>query len=1062
MVIWPAMAEDQPLWRIGSTDTNDSEFALSRGAYTNFVQNFGDPDRAFYVGLSNPQTNWPCVLPGPWDGWAGSSHNNRNHNEWDQMNTLPIGFVLDRVCSNGNCALTIAFCDSSPKHSPCVRATINGAVFERDLLPGGSDRSLHGDFGAAKPQTIQIQFPSSLLKSGYNEIALRSTSGSWCLFDSLRLDAPVGVTLAQPAQTVIRSVSAPPYAVSSKRKSRATVRIEVFENASPATLDIQIGNSKVLPAPLQPGLQVLEIPAPASREGTTTAIRLSVDGQQLCTKDLDLRVSPPVTPADYVDVFMGTAHSRWMIAPGPWMPFGMVKIAPDNQPESWCSGYDYTHEYIDCFSHIHEWTMAGLGMMPTVGPLRTHPGLDGAGYSSRFDKSTEHRGIGYYDVFLKDSGIRVELTATTRASLQRYSFPASDQARVLFPFLLPNEYQMHVLSAKVRRAGPKEIEGEIQTDIPGPYGCDQNYSLHFVSQFDHPFDELGGWQNLAGANVTIKRGFTRPVEELNGWQGGEVFSNVQQLAMSGDCGAFVKFTTVAGEQIEVRTGISLVSTQNARENLKRELSGPFGWNFPAVVKNQRKVWNKLFDRVEIETPNAREKRRFYTNLYRALSGRNTWSDDNGQWVDPYGRMQKLTNPDNVMLGSDALWTTFWNLNQVMNLVAPEWAARWTKSELQLYEKCGWLAKGPAGLKYISVMVAEHEIPLMVAAYQAGITGLDPREILAAAVKMQTSMPQSTPGGGHVGNKDLAAYLKYGYVPVDGPLKGHPSNTFEYAYDDWTVGQLARALGREDLAKEFLARSQNWHNSFDLQTGFARPRLSDGEWRTPFEPMGEPSGPTDFTEANAWQYSWFVPQDIPGLIEAMGRDRFINRLNWAFTVMAPIHFNAISERNQEYPINQGNETCMHVSWLFNWAGKPWLTQKWTHDVLEAYYGYSPADAYWGDEDQGQMASWFIMCAMGLFQTDGGCRVDPIYEIASPLYPKITIHLSKKYYGGRTFTIEAENASPENYYIQSATFNGKPLNQWWIRERDVLKGGKLVLILGPKPNEDWAKGSPLPNP
>jgi predicted alpha-1,2-mannosidase len=1073
-------AESQTLWQIGTLDTNDSEFALANGAYTNFVADFGSPDHAFYVGLSDPQTQWPCILPGPLDIWAGSHYNPRNHNEWDQMNTLPIGFVLDRTARSAgvppagsiasgaatDCVLTIAFCDSTRKNPPRLRITVNGAIFERDLVPGGGDHSLHGDFSEAKPQTIRVPFPASLLKQGYNEIALRTVSGSWCLFDMLQLEAPTSTTLAPPADTIIRSITAPPYSVSSNAKTPATIRVEVFQNtpsgraALPRSLSIQVGDSEAQTVELQSGLQAIEIPAPASPTSGTTSVRVSADGGLLAQTELNLVPSPHVTPADYVDTFTGTAHSRWMIAPGPWMPFGMVKISPDNQPESWCAGYDYTHEYIDCFSHIHEWTMAGLGMMPTVGPLRTHPGLDGTGYSSRFDKSTEHGGIGFYDVLLADSGIKVELTATTRASLQRYTFPADDQARMLFPFLLPNEYTMHVLSAKVRRTGPNEIEGEIQTDLPGPYGCDQNYVLHFVSQFDRPFDALGGWQNVGGAAVTIARGYTRPTNELNGWQGGEIFSNVPALAMSGDCGAFVDFKTAPGEAIEVRTGISLVSTDNARQNLKEELAGPFGWDFAAVVQNQRKVWNKLFDQVEIETPNAREKARFYSNLYRAFSGRNIWSDVNGQWVDPYGRTQKLANPENVMLGCDALWTTFWNLNQLMNLAEPEWSARWTKSELQLYEKCGWLAKGPAGLKYISVMVAEHEIPLMVAAYQAGISHLDPEEILAAAVKMQTSMPCSTPGGGKVGNEDLSAYIKYGYVPEDGPLKGHPSNTFEYAYDDWTVAQLALALGHQDLAMKFLARSQNWRNSFDVDTGFARPRKADGEWRTPFKPMHERSGADDFTEANAFQYTWFVPQDVPALIAAMGHDRFVDRLNGAFETMAPLRFNAITGGNQDYPINQGNETCMHVSWLFNWANEPWLTQKWTHDILESYYGYNPADAYLGDEDQGQMAAWFNMCAMGLFQTDGGCRADPIYEIASPLYPKITIHLSKKYYGGKTFTIEAHNTSPENIYIQSATFNGKPLNQWWIRQRDVIKGGKLVLNMGPTPNMDWARDCPLP--
>jgi predicted alpha-1,2-mannosidase len=592
-------------------------------------------------------------------------------------------------------------------------------------------------------------------------------------------------------------------------------------------------------------------------------------------------------------------------------------------------------------------------------------------------------------------------------------------------------------------------------------------------------ESMGGWQNLAGSNVIIKIGSSRPAGELNGWQGGMVMTNVQELAMSGDCGAFVNFKTSASDAIEVRTGISLVSVDDARQNLEQELTKPFGWDFDAVVQNQRRVWNDIFDRVEIETPNAREKTRFYTNLYRSLSDRNIWSDVNGQWIDPYGRLQRLADPDTVMLGCDALWTTFWNLNQVMNLVAPEWSARWVKSELQLYEKCGWLAKGPAGLKYLSIMVAEHEIPLVVAAYQAGTSGLDGKEILAAAVKMQTSPPQYTPGGGRVGNEDLEAYLKYGYVPADGPLKGRTSDTEEYAYDDWTVAQLALAVGNENVAQLFLKRSQYWRNTFDKTSGFARPRMVNGDWLTPFDPLRSPG----FTEGNAWQYTWFVPQDVPGLVEAMGRDRFIRVLNDGFESCAPVRFNGGSHA----PVDQGNQPTMEVSWLFNWAGAPWLTQKWTRAILDAYYGYNPADAYLGDEDQGQMSSWFIMSAMGLFQTDGGCRVDPIYEIGAPLYPKITIHLSADYgrallpqrhsgadnyyrrgvagatpyrAGEKTFVIEAHNTSPANRYIQSATFNGKPLNQWWIRQRDLINGGRLVLNLGPKPNKNWAKGCPLP--
>jgi len=1027
-------ANAEPLWQIGQADRSAAEFALAKSDYTQFLQRFGSPDHAFYVGLSESAHDWPCVLPGPLDTWAGGNPDGN----WDQMNTLPIGFILESVPAQGRCAFVVNVSDTPTNQPPRLRITVNDTNFEVEIPVGGGDASLRGDYANAKASEARIEFPASLLRIGYNEIALRTTRGSWLMFDALRLETPANTRLEPVSSVVVRSVAAAPYAMSTHRKENATVRVEVYQHEKPGRLSVCIGDGSAVEWPLEPGLQVLEIPAPASKKNQTTRIRLSAEGRLLCEKQLSLAACPPVTPADYVDVFKGTAHSRWMIAPGPWMPFGMVKLAPDNQPQTWCAGYEYTHEYIDCFSHIHEWTMGGLGMMPTVGPLRTKPGLDCTGYSSRFDKSTERAGTGFYEVLLKDTGIRAELTATTRASLQRYTFPASDSARVIFGFLLPNEYKMEVLGAKVRRTGPSEIEGVVRTHFTGLWGDgDQRFELHFVSQFNRSFDAMGGWN------------------------GDQITPDARELVESNDCGAFVNFKTSAGEQVSVRTGISLVSTEDARLNLQEELAKPFGWNFKAVVQNQCRAWNELMGRVEIETPDAREKTRFYSNFYRALSGRNTWSDVSGNWIDPQGHPQKLADSSAVMLGSDALWNTFWNLNQVMNLITPEWSVRWVKSELELYDKCGWLAKGPAGLKYISIMVAEHEIPLLVAAYQHGLKGIDRKKTLEAIVKMQTSMPQKLSGGGHVGNENLGNYLKHGYVAVDGKQQGDwkgpwTSNTYEYSYDDWCVAQLALALGRTNLAETFLKRSQNWQNVFDAETGFARPRMANGEWQTPFDPHGKAS----FVEGSAWQYTWFVPQDVPGLMAAMGRERFVSRLNEGFEKSEPTRFNAVGDRYDVAPVDQGNQPTMHVAWLFNWAGKPWLTQKWARAILDGYYGYNPADAYLGDEDQGQMSAWFVMAAIGLFQTDGGCRVNPIYELSSPLYPRVTLHLSKDYYGGKTFIILARNASKKNRFIQSVTLNGKPLDSWWIPQSVVVRGGKLELELGPQPNEAWAATASAP--
>ncbi len=1038
----PAFSADQTkpslLWEIGKANRNNAEFALAPGDYQSFLLRFGSPDRAYYVGLSTPQADWPYVLPGPLDGWAGTG---RHVGRWDRMHTLPIGFVLEQRPARGSCVLVIDLCDTHPQRPPRLRATINGTIFERDLSPGDSEESLtHGNLSSAKPQTLRIEFPSSLLHPGYNEIALRSTSGSWLLFDALRLEAPADTRLAPAVRTVIRSVTAAPYAVSTDRSTPATIRVEVFRAEAPGRLEVQIEEGETRELTLEPGLQVLEIPAPASAVGKATRVRLSAEGRLLYETSLPLSASPPVTPADYVDVFLGTAHSRWMIAPGPWMPFGMVKLAPDNQTQGWCAGYEYGQESIDCFSHIHEWTMGGLGVMPFVGEVRTQSGLDGTGYRSRIDKSAERGGIGFYEVVLKDSGIKTELTATTRATLQRYTYPAGTAPRILFDFLLPNEYPMKVLRANVRRTGPVEIEGTIQTDFPGTW-YDQRFDLHFVAQFSRPFDTLSAWAGERRLN------------------------DVNELSVADDCGAWVQFPTTSGAPILLRTGISLVSVANARLNLERELASPFGWDFAAVVQNQQRVWNELLGRVEIETPDAREKTRFYSNLYRAFVGRNTWSDVNGQWRDPQERLQTLNDPTTVMLGGDAFWNTFWNLNQLMNLLAPDWSVRWVKSQLALYDTGGWLAKGPAGLEYISVMVAEHEIPLLVAAYQHGFKGVDGEKILTAALKMQTTLPQKHPGGGWVGNEHLENYLRNGFVALDGPTPKEPakwrraicSNTFEYAYDDWCVAQLASALGRKEVAETFLKRAQNWRHVFDAETGFARPRRANGEWLSPFDPFKTPG----FTEGDAWQYTWFVPQDVPGLVEAMGRERFVSRLNEGFENSAPMRFSAPGGQHNLSPINHGNQPTMQVAWLFNWADRPGLSQKWTRAILDAYYGHNPADAYLGDEDQGQMSAWFVMTALGLFQTDGGCRVNPIYELGSPLYPKIVLHLSPEHYAGRAFTIEARHASRANCYIQSAQLNGKPLERWWIRQKDIVQGGRLVIELGPTPNENWAKGAALPD-
>ena len=596
---------------------------------------------------------------------------------------------------------------------------------------------------------------------------------------------------------------------------------------------------------------------------------------------------------------------------------------------------------------------------------------------------------------------------------------------------IPAEYDYRLERVNVRRVSDRRIEGVCHQLTPRPHvwsnDADQQYVLHFVMEFDRPIKRIGGWKN----DVTFV-GDCLTGDSLK------------------DAGMYVEFDTKACATVQMRTGVSLVSVANAAQNLKEEITDRFGWSFERVVDNQRTVWNDIFNRMVISTDDRREKVRFYTNMYHALC-RNLWSDRNGEWVGPDEQVRRFTNPDHVALGGDAFWNTFWNLNQFWNLVTPEWSSRWVNSELAMYDANGWLAKGPAGMEYIPVMVAEHEIPLMVSAWQMGIRDFDGDKALEAMVKMQTT-PAVHVAGGFAGNRDLVPYLRYHYVPWQ---KGRYSNSLEYSYDDWTVAQMARALGRKDIETEFAERGTWWRNAFNTESGFAEMRDTTGAFIADFDPFRTGAN-RHYVEGNAWQLSFFVPQDVPALVDLIGRDTFVKRLEWGFEASEPWRYNAPNDAYWDYPVVQGNQQSMHFPFLFNWAGYPWLTQKWARSVADRYYGYGIANAYLGDEDQGQMSAWLIMAAIGLFQTDGGCRVDPIYEIASPMFRRVEIDLGRRYGRGDKFVIEAQGASRRNVYVQQATLNGCPLNSFCFPASELLKGGRLELVMGPEPNKAFGTG------
>ena len=1019
-------APTKTVWQIGEKNHSASELALSPDKYKEFLANdFGWEDRFYIIGLSSPQKDFPYVLPGPADHWGGTSYTAgiRTH-------VLNILFGMKEVPETDSWKLIIDLLDTHHELPALFKITINGKSWKY-ALPKGSGKSIDGDYSQIKPHTIEIPLNAGVIRKGSNSIALTSLEGSWILFDDIRLMGPDNAELNEVNKSVyLRDVKAADFQTTSPVAQPLLVDIEHLSGHP--LLGVEVDGKKILEQRLEKGRYILEAPMPVVKSPKTSHYIISADGTILDKGMIRRAPHNTITLADYIDTRMGTAHSRWMIAPGPWMPFSMVKLSPDNQDSGWQSGYDPSFESIGTFSHIHEWTMAGLGIMPANGPLKTEIGsqsslVKGANsYRSAIDETSEETKVGYYKVDLTDYQIKAELTATSRCGFQRYTYPQDKDARVMIDLKIPSEYDYQIVEGSVKQTGARRIEGFSKQLSKNVWSADadQNYTIYFVIEFNKDIKKFGGWHDH-----TL-------------WE-----TDTMTARYPHRFGCYAEFDTTDHPEVMVRSGISYVDMAGASNNLSNEITEPFGWNFEAVHKHQSDSWNNILNRVRIYSNDYREKVRFYTNLYRAFC-RNTFSDADRRWVDAAGNIQKLDDPDAVALGCDAFWNTFWNLNQVWNLIAPEWSSRWVKSQLAMYDANGWLAKGPSGMKYIPVMVAEHEIPLLVSTYQMGIRNYDAEKMFRAIVKMQTT-PAQRVANGFAGNRDLETYLQHQYVPAD---KGRFSNTLEYSYDDWTVSQLAKALGKEEYYRTFSDRGNWWKNAINPATGYAQMRYSNGEWEKNFDPFKSGAN-HHYVEGNAWQLTFFVPQDVPALTEFIGKERFIDRLSWGFKASEPWRYNAPGDQYWDFPVVQGNQQSMHFAFLFNWAGQPWQTQRWSRSIIDRYYGFDTSNAYLGDEDQGQMSAWFVMAALGLFQTDGGCNAEPVYELGSPLFEKIKIDLGKHFGRGKQFIIKASNTSRENKYIQSAKLNGKKLNSFKFPAKELLKGGTLELEMGNRPNKNW---------
>ncbi len=738
-------------------------------------------------------------------------------------------------------------------------------------------------------------------------------------------------------------------------------------------------------------------------------------------------------PVDYVNMFTGTSNSRWMLGPYAGVPYGMVQLGPDNQESGWMAGYEYSIMNVTGFNHIHAWTMSGLMVMPSTQDFTKDNGASSkpyrganAGFHSRIFKETEKASPGYYSCELYDAHCKAELTASTHCGFHKYTFNENKEARILLVLNIPTEYgnyyKDYIHAAEFYKTGNDVVEGSAKINaVTG------EYMLYFKIQFNKPFKSMNGWYN------------------------DKIQTNIDQIKGDNDLGAYVTYSVKENESIMMKVGLSLVDMEGARKNLKAELD-PFGWDFEAVVASAREKWNTLLSTIEVKGT-EKNMGKFYTNFYRSFA-KQTWSDVDGRYTDPLHKIQQLPHGD-LMYGGDAFWNTFWNFNTILSLVAPDIMNNWVKTQLELFDKTGWTNNGPTGLKMTGVMEVTHEIALMVSAYQKGIRNYDVNKLYDAVKNNGTvqGIRSAGSGKGLSGMERLNIYNKLGYVPyeIDAACR-----TLDYAYTDFCAAQLAKTMKKDADYNFFEKRSNNWKNQFNPVLKMQVPKDSMGNWIHNYDAF---SG-KNWIEGNGWQYTWYVPHDVKGLVNIMGKDLFNSRLEEGFEKSVKSNFAAYAfDRHQEiayeYYINHGNESNMQASFLFNYSGKPWLTQKYTRTILDKFYGNTPYHGWEGDEDEGQMGGWFVIASMGLFEMNGGVTDDSFFDITSPLFDEIIIHIDKMYNGGKSFVIKTINNSHENIYIQSVTLNGKPLNVPKIKFKDVVKGGELLFTMGAKPNMNWGK-------
>lgn len=752
--------------------------------------------------------------------------------------------------------------------------------------------------------------------------------------------------------------------------------------------------------------------------------------------------------SQYVEPRIGTAHCRWFhFTPGAY-PFGMAKPAPSTNGHlgnnsGWeATGYDYRDTSIEGFPCLHEFQVGGIVLMPTVGELKTVPGAvddsTGTGYRSRFDHSEEIATAGYYSVNLQDYDIRAELTATPRVAFQRYTFPASDESRILFDIGNRQGESGAVKDASVTLNEDGTVEGWVIT-LPGyvkKYQPGAEVPLYFFARLDK---QPEGYGTFIGEKVQ---------------------PDARHISGIGS-GLYLTYKTNEGESITAKVGLSYTSIANARLNLEAEART---LTFDQAKEAAHQQWENYLGRIRVETTVKEDKVKFYTGLYHALLGRGLASDVNGAYPRNDGSVGQIPvkdgKPVHNLYNTDAAWGAQWNLSQVWVLAYPEYASDYISSHLLVYKDAGWLADGIANSRYVSGVGTNLLSTIVAGAYQCGIRDFDVDLAYEASLKNELDGTNRPLGAGKV---DTDMFLKYGYVPHmdkgDGPDEAFmfsASHTLEYSYSAWAVAQWAKKLGKTEDYDRLMWLSKGWERIYDPSTNFVRPKKADGQFIGDFNPMQVWRG---FQEGNAWQYTFYVPHDAEALAGKVGADVFNQRLDSIFTVSQKLIFSGGTEvgafAGLQTLYNHGNQPCLHISWLFNEAGRPSLTQKWVRAILDEFYGTDGIHGYgYGqDEDQGQLGAWYVIASLGMFDVKGLTDSTPSFALGSPVFDKITIQLNNQYYKGKEFVIEAKNNSKENVYVQQYRLNGEVYPATRIPFETITAGGRLEMDMGNRAVDDY---------